>query len=324
MRRLIQRWKGGREWRGGRQHHFPVKYQTRTPRPSSSDLSVMSKASARCNNNIGLLLAWKNIWWTTVLDHNDPSYFMERYVSHSPIRIHWTSWNFLSWKNDKTRMTILVNIRIAVFSRPQLGNLESVFELFKLTFHSQAPLNQEPWFTQFWEALFKGLEFIWSSFWSLSEQSSLSFLLKLELLPMERKRMGRKVFPVNFPGIPTYPLDMDLPNIPQKSPIPIQWPLTDLPWSPTDFPWTPITSHWLANKARCLKLIESFLLTFLLDFLHDTENPSKSKTWSYDCMGMYSTQDWRGLTNSTGFYTRVPRKGNWRDSTVNFPIKRYC
>ena len=156
-------------------------------------------------------------------------------------------------------MTILVNIRIAVFSRPQLGNLESVFELFKLTFHSQAPLNQEPWFTQFWEALFKGLEFIWSSFWSLSEQSSLSFLLKLELLPMERKRMGRKVFPVNFPGIPTYPLDMDLPNIPQKSPIPIQWPLTDLPWSPTDFPWTPITSHWLANKARCLKLIESFL-----------------------------------------------------------------
>ena len=98
MRRLIQRWKGGREWRGGRQHHFPAKYQTRTPRPSSSDLSVMSKASARCNNNIGLLLAWKNIWWTTVLDHNDPSYFMERYVSHSPIRIHWTSWNFLSWK----------------------------------------------------------------------------------------------------------------------------------------------------------------------------------------------------------------------------------
>ena len=103
MRRLIQRWKGGREWRGGRQHHFPAKYQTRTPRPSSSDLSVMSKASARCNNNIGLLLAWKNIWWTTVLDHNDPSYFMERYVSHSPIRIHWTSWNFLSWKKGQNK-----------------------------------------------------------------------------------------------------------------------------------------------------------------------------------------------------------------------------
>ena len=238
MRRLIQRWKGGREWRGGRQHHFPAKYQTRTPRPSSSDLSVMSKASARCNNNIGLLLAWKNIWWTTVLDHNDPSYFMERYVSHSPIRIHWTSWNFLSWKKDKTRMTILVNIRIAVFSRPQLGNLESVFELFKLTFHSQAPLNQEPRFTQFWEALFKGMEFIWSSFWSLSEKSSLSFLFKLKLWREQEwvERYSPRIYQVS----PRYGSSKYPTEIPNSNPMTSHW--------------SPMISHWLPMNSHNLPL----------------------------------------------------------------------
>ena len=31
---------------------------------------------------------------------------------------------------------------------------------------------------------------------------------------------------------------------------------------------------------------------------------------------MYSTKDWQCLTDNTGFYTISPRKGKWRDNTV--------
>ena len=37
----------------------------------------------------------------------------------------------------------------------------------------------------------------------------------------------------------------------------------------------------------------------------------------HDCIGMYSTKDWRGSNRITGFYTRVDRKGKWRDIIVD-------
>ena len=136
------------------------------------------------------------------------------------------------------------------------------------------------------------------------------------------------------PGIPR-----EFPRYPHISPrygsskypteIPNSNPMTSH-WSPTDFPWTPITSHGLANKARCLKLIESFL-SGSFDF------PPWLSPWYRESKQIKDMIIWLhgNVFNSRltridkfhwvlKFYTRVPRKGNWRDSTVNFPIKRYC
>ena len=98
-------------------------------------------------------------------------------------------------KRCQARFNTFVKLILQCFQGlPQEGDLGSVLELFKLTFHSQAP-----WFTKYWEALFKGLEFFWSSFWSLSEQYSLSVCLRLIGGLMFGRNLG---FPLWFSWYP--------------------------------------------------------------------------------------------------------------------------